>query len=66
MGSKLAIAPASEVAYGERRLVIIQVIRFEAVVARDVETDELERLPIAGSRSISSATSVPPNPRRTR
>jgi hypothetical protein len=39
----------------------MQVISFETVVARDVETGELERLPIAGRRSISGAEpSVPP------
>ncbi len=43
MGSNLAIKPGSEVGYDERRLAIMQVISFEAVVARDVETNELER-----------------------
>jgi hypothetical protein len=33
--------------YGERRFAIMQVISFETVVACDVETGELERLPIA-------------------
>jgi putative transposase len=55
MGSNLAIKPGSEVDYGERRFAIMQVISFEAVVARDVETGELERLPIAALRPISSA-----------
>jgi len=58
MDSNLAIKPGSEADYGERRFVIMQVISFEAVVARDVETGELERLPIAGLQPISSA--VPP------
>ena len=52
MGSNLAIKPGSEVDYGERRFVIMQVISFEAVVARDVETGELERLPISGLQPI--------------
>jgi hypothetical protein len=52
MGSNLALKPGSEVDYGERRFAIMQVISFETVVARDVETGELERLPIAGLRSI--------------
>jgi putative transposase len=61
MGSNLALKPGSEVDYGERRFAIMQVISFETVVARDVETGELERLPIAGLRSISAAEpSVPP------
>jgi putative transposase len=54
MGSNLAIKPGSEVDYGERRFVIMQVISFEAVVARDVETGELERLAIADLRPVSS------------
>jgi hypothetical protein len=54
MDSNLAIKPGSEVVYGERRFVIMQVISFEAVVARDVETDELERLAIADLRPVSS------------
>src|SRR5664279_4073894 len=61
MSSNLALRPGSEVDYGERRFAIMQVISFETVVARDVETGELERLPIAGLRSISGAEpSVPP------
>ncbi len=52
--SNIAIKPGSEVDYGERRFVIMQVISFEAVVARDVETGELERLPIADLRPVSS------------
>ena len=61
MGSNLALKPGSEVDYGERRFAIMQVISFETVVARDVETGELERLPIGGLRSISAAApSVPP------
>jgi hypothetical protein len=61
MGSNLALKPCSEVDYGERRFAIMQLISFETVVARDVETGELERLPIAGRRSISGAEpSVPP------
>jgi putative transposase len=54
MDSNLAIKPGSEVDYGERRFVIMQVISFEAVVARDVETGELERLAIADLRPIST------------
>src|SRR5450755_971165 len=61
MGSNLAIKAGSEVDYGERRFVIMQVISFEAVVARDVETGELERLPISDLRPIPSpAPSVLP------
>ena len=52
--SNPAIKPGSEVGYGERRVVIMQVISFESVVARDVETGELERLPIADLRPIST------------
>jgi putative transposase len=55
MGSNLAIKPGSEVDYGERRYVIMQIISFEAVVARDVETGELERLPISDLQPIRSA-----------
>jgi hypothetical protein len=66
MGSNLALKPGSEVDYGERRFSIMQVISSETVVARDVETGELERLPIAGLRSISGAEpSVPPPDLRT-
>ena len=63
MGSNLAIKPGSEVDYGERRFVIMQVISFEAVVARDVETGELERLPISGLQPILSAapSALPPD-----
>jgi hypothetical protein len=61
MDSNLAIKPGTDVDYGERRFVIMQVISFEAVVARDVETGELERLPIADLRPVSSPEpSVPP------
>ena len=38
MSSNLALKPGSEVNYGERRFTIMQVISFETVVARDVET----------------------------
>jgi putative transposase len=62
MGSNLALKPGSEVDYGERRFAIMQVISFETVVARDVETGELERLPIAGLRSISGAEPSVPAP----
>jgi putative transposase len=63
MGSNLAIKPGSEVDYGERRFVIMQVISFEVVVARDVETGELERLPISGLQPILSAapSALPPD-----
>jgi putative transposase len=63
MGSNLAIKPGGEVDYGERRFVIMQVLSFETVVARDVETSELERLPIAGLRATSSAEAsvLPPD-----
>jgi putative transposase len=36
--------------------------QFETVVARDVETGDLERLPIAGLRAIESADPPPPAP----
>jgi putative transposase len=62
MGSNFALKPGSEVDYGERRFAIMQVISFETVVARDVETGELERLPIAGLRSISEAEPPVPPP----
>ena len=54
MDSNLAVKPGSEVEYGERRFVIMQVIGFETVVARDVESGELERLAIADLRPVSS------------
>ena len=63
MDSNLAIKPGSEVEYGDRRFVIMQVISFEAVVARDLETGDLERLLIAGLRPVSSAepSMLPPD-----
>jgi hypothetical protein len=48
MSSNIALNPGSETDYGERRFTIMQVICFETVVARDVETGDLGRLPIAG------------------
>ena len=61
MSSNLALKPGSEVNYGERRFTIMQVISFETVVARDVETGDLERRPIAGLQAIvSSDPPVPP------
>jgi hypothetical protein len=50
--------PGSEVDCGKRRFATMQVISFETVVVRDVETGEFERLPIAGLRSISGAGAV--------
>ena len=61
MASNLALKAGSEVNYGERRFTIMQVISFETVVARDVETGDLERLPVAGLQAIvSSDPPVPP------
>jgi hypothetical protein len=51
MGPNLGLKHGDEVDYGERRFVIMQVISFEAVVARDVETGELD---VARSRPASS------------
>jgi putative transposase len=62
MTSNLALKPGSEVNYGERRFTIMQVISFETVVARDAETGDLERLPIAGLRAILSANPPVPAP----
>jgi putative transposase len=62
MSSNLALKPGSEVNYGERQFTIMQVISFETVVARDVETGDLERLPIAGLRAIVSAAPAVPTP----
>lgn len=56
MGANLGLKHGDEVDYGERRFVIMQVISFEAVVARDVETGELERLPITALRPVSSSS----------
>jgi hypothetical protein len=64
MGSNLCRKAGSEVDYGERRFAIMQVISFETVVARDVETGELERLPIAGLRSISATLLAAHRPHR--
>jgi putative transposase len=62
MRSNLALKPGNEVDCGERRFTIMQVISFETVVARDVETGDLERLPIAGLRAIVSADPPVPAP----
>jgi len=62
MSSNLALKPGSEVDYGERRFTIMQVISFETVVARDVETGDLDRLPIGGLRASASADPSAPAP----
>jgi len=59
MSPGLPLKEGSEVEHGDRRFVIMQVVGFDAVVARDVETRDLERLSIAELQPVRSAPDPP-------
>ncbi len=62
--SALLLKDGAEIASGGRRFILMQVIGFDAVVARDVETDDLVRLSIVDLEPVSAvptATSARPD-----
>jgi len=62
MSPGLPLKEGGEVEHGDRRFVIMQVMGFDAVVARDVETNDLERLSIAELRPVHSSAPIAPAP----
>jgi hypothetical protein len=58
--SGLSIKDGAEVECGGRRFIIMQLIGFEFVVARDIETDDLVRLAVVDLNPISPAPSPEP------
>lgn len=61
----LVLKDGAEVECGGRRLIIVQLIGFDTVVARDVETSDLLRLPIADLNPVSTMLVAPPQPELT-
>jgi hypothetical protein len=59
--SGLSIKDGAEVECGGRRFIIMQLIGFDFVVARDIETDDLERLAVVDLSPISPAPSLVPS-----
>jgi transposase len=59
--SGLSIKDGAEVECGARRFVIMQLIGFDFVVARDIETDELVRLAVVDLNPVSPAPSTVPS-----
>jgi hypothetical protein len=58
--SGLSIKDGAEVECGGRRFIIMQLIGFDFVVARDIETDELVRLAVVDLNPVSPAPSTEP------
>lgn len=58
--SGLPISEGAQVASGGRRFVVMQLIGFDMVVARDVETNDLVRLPVVDLDPVSVVPPVAP------
>ena len=58
--SGLLLQDGAEVESGGRRFVIMQLLGFDLVVARDVETQELRRLPVVDLNPVGAASSTTP------
>jgi hypothetical protein len=59
--SGLSIKDGAEVECGGRRFIIMQLIGFDFVVARDIETDDLVRLAVVDLNPVSLAPSPVPS-----
>jgi hypothetical protein len=59
--SGLSIKHGAEVECGGRRFIIMQLIGFDFVVARDIESDELVRLAVVDLDPVSPAPSTVPS-----
>jgi hypothetical protein len=59
--SGLSIKDGAEVECGGHRFIIMQLIGFDFVVARDIETDELVRLTVVDLNPVSPAPSTVPS-----
>ena len=59
--SGLSIKDGAEVECGGRRFIIMQLIGFDFVVARDIETDDLVRLAVVDLNPISPVPSPEPS-----
>jgi hypothetical protein len=59
--SGLSIKDGTEVECGGRRFIIMQLIGFDFVVARDIETDDLVRLAVVDLNPVSPAPSPVPS-----
>src|SRR5450631_3040711 len=59
--SGLSIKDGAEVESGGRRFIIMQLIGFDFVVARDIETDDLVRLAVVDLNPVSPAPSPVPS-----
>jgi putative transposase len=59
--SGLSIKDGAEVECGGRRFIIMQLIGFDFVVARDIESDELVRLAVVDLNPVSPAPSTVPS-----
>ena len=59
--SGLSINDGAEVECGGRRFIIMQLIGFDFVVARDIETDDLVRLAVVDLNPVSLAPSTVPS-----
>ena len=56
--SGLSIKDGAEVESSGRRIIIMQLIGFDFVVARDIETDDLVRLSVVDLSPVSTALST--------
>jgi len=59
--SGLSIKDGAEVECGGRRFIIMQLIGFDFVVARDIETDDVVRLAVVDLNPVSPAPSTVPS-----
>ena len=59
--SGLSIKDGAEVESGGRRFIIMQLIGFDFVVARDIETDDLVRLAVVDLNPVSPPASTVPS-----